>query len=293
MQVSGTGMPIVLLQTWHPYAKYLASSLPTGRQVVTIDVPGYYQGKQKKPITNIDLFSDLLDRVFAKLGFTSVDIIGQCLGGILALHYAARYPERTRRVVVVTPPLMYYEPIMNSSVRKLFSYLAKGGRVSCMAAYVIRKSILTKISKFFGGYYSLTELVSKELRRGKASDFDERVFFGILSSAFHLDLYAVIKEVKAKLLFVAGANDYVSVNSKLERIVALMSDADYRIVHKAKHAVILEQTEKVNQIVLDFLLPADTTSPALPAQKDEKAFAVPLLGAQRAYLPGSDWYRAI
>lgn len=262
LRKSGEGRAIVLIQTWHPYAKFLAESLPKGekRQIITVDIPGYYLGRQKKPIRDMDLLVRLLDQVFEKMGLSRVDLIGQCLGGVIALKYAADYPERVGKVVVATPPLVYFEPLVNVSVRRLFGFLNKGSLISRSAGYLMRKSILAKLARFFDGYHGLGELVFQELRRADKKDFDDRVFFGILLSAFKLDLWEIMRQVKAPVLMVAGEKDMSGKNGKLAEVKKTMKDIRCEVIPRARHAVVLKQTKEFNRLVLDFLVGSEAKS---------------------------------
>ena len=112
-EVRGTGQPLLLLHglgadrdVW----REVHSPLSAGRQVVALDLLGF--GQSAKPSTELRL-RDLADSVIElldELSFASVDVMGNSLGGWLALFLAVAHPERVRSVVAVAPAFLYGLP---------------------------------------------------------------------------------------------------------------------------------------------------------------------------------------
>lgn len=257
VRVSGAGFPLVLLHTWHPYAKHLLDSLPPKKyQIITFDTPGYYYKTSGKLITNLLELNHLLNKLFDHLKFEKVDLLGQCLGSVIALNFAAQHPERVRNVVAVTPPLLCYKPKVNKALKTIFSILGKNKIAQFLATHlIIKRQVLREISSLFGGYKGLTEVFAQESSLVAQTDFNPPVFFGLLSSAFRLDFSALVKKVKARTLLVSGAKDPLAKKKDLEELVKTMEDASYKLIPSAKHALVIRNTKALTQLLLPFLSP--------------------------------------
>ena len=88
------------LETWEPWAQTLSAS----HRVIRFDLPGF-------GLTGADPTGDYSDaraeKVLAalidRLGVARADLIGNSLGGKIAWNFAAAYPDRVRRLVLVSP----------------------------------------------------------------------------------------------------------------------------------------------------------------------------------------------
>jgi len=100
------GPPVVLLHglasdaaTWDRAAQHLAAH---GLRVLAVDLLGH--GRSDKPAGDylLDDFADSLDAFFPAVGLESATVCGHSLGGAIAVHFAAQYPHRVDRLVLVS-----------------------------------------------------------------------------------------------------------------------------------------------------------------------------------------------
>jgi len=106
-QLSGDGEAIVLVhgfpsESYHWELLGIINSLNADFKILSYDVRGHgnsYKpvGKENYGIGLIDDIAFLLD----KEGIDKATIVGHSMGGMIALKFASRYPERTRAVVSV------------------------------------------------------------------------------------------------------------------------------------------------------------------------------------------------
>ena len=254
-KISGSGFPLILLHTWHPYAKHLTASLPPKKfQIITFDTPGYYFKTSGKLTTNLSDLNLLLKNLLNHLKFAKVDLLGQCLGGIIALNFAQQYPKKVRNLIFITPPLICYQPKVNKALKVIFSVLEKNRLAQFLASHlVIKRQTLQNLSKFFGGYQGLAEVFATESSLVNQTDYNPEVFFGLLSSAFKLDFWETAKKVKSRTLFISGEKDPLVRNHDLEKLVKSMENASFKTIPSAKHALVMKQTEALTQTLLPFL----------------------------------------
>jgi pimeloyl-ACP methyl ester carboxylesterase len=104
---SGSGPSVILLHglfldhsTWHP----VREALSPAHRVVTPDLPGF--GASEKPHTSrfsyrIEAFAEAIADLYAALDLGRASVVGQCLGGAVALALAARHPELVSKLVLI------------------------------------------------------------------------------------------------------------------------------------------------------------------------------------------------
>lgn len=253
---AGEGFPLVLIHTHHPYAKYFLTAAPKIKnyQVMTIDIPGYYSAGQKNAVDTIDKFIDLLDKVFTQLKFKKVDLLGECLGSVIVLKYAAKYPQRTRKSVVVSLPLRIFDPKIKKTIKPLFTFLRRYSFAGNFAKAFIRFNLWKKLSNYLGGYQGFWEIFKQETLRVSQWDFDPRVFWGILADLLQVDINEFINEIQSQIIFVIGDKDRVTKRKDILKICQKKKNASCAVVPGANHGILVTHTAQFNQIVTEFLL---------------------------------------
>jgi pimeloyl-ACP methyl ester carboxylesterase len=111
------GTPVVMLHGWgaslYMFRHAFTLLPPFGIRAIAVDLRGY--GLSDKPRTRgaytLDAYLDDLDALLDALALPRVALMGQSMGGAIALHYTLRHPERVTRLVLISPaglvPIMY------------------------------------------------------------------------------------------------------------------------------------------------------------------------------------------
>jgi len=84
-----------LWTTWEPIAAVLASR----REPLLFDYPGLGESAQNPELDSLDTLADWIVNELPE----RVDMVSLSMGSALALRIAIEYPERVRRLVLVTP----------------------------------------------------------------------------------------------------------------------------------------------------------------------------------------------
>ncbi len=104
-EIHGTGEPLVLIaglatdsQSWLPIIDDLAKKY----QVVVFDNRGVGRTKPMDAKTSIRQMADDCIGLIKSLGFSSVNLLGHSMGGMIALDCAIRYPEYFSKLIVAS-----------------------------------------------------------------------------------------------------------------------------------------------------------------------------------------------
>jgi len=253
---SGTGFPLILVHTHHPYAKYFLTSIfqKTNYQVLTVDIPGYYSEKQEKAVETIDQFIDLLAKLFDHLGFQKVDLLGECLGSVIVLKFAAKYPQKVRKLVVVSLPWRVFDPKIKKTLGPILSFLKNNKIAGGLAKLFMRWNLWRGITNFLGGYQGFWDIFKQETLLVSKQNFDQKVFFGILFDLLKINPRQLLEKNQCETLFVCGEKDRITKKKEIIKFCQKDKNASYVFIPKANHSLVSKNTEEFNQIVSKFLL---------------------------------------
>ena len=111
---AGTGPPLLAL---HGLGGTKASFLPTlglmsaGHRVIAADLPGF--GDSVKPLRapyDAAYFADVMAALLDALEIDRTDVVGNSMGGRIALEMALAKPDRVDRVVLLSPAMAWLRP---------------------------------------------------------------------------------------------------------------------------------------------------------------------------------------
>jgi 2-succinyl-6-hydroxy-2,4-cyclohexadiene-1-carboxylate synthase len=232
--------------TWGP--ELIDGLAGTGHTPVLVDLPGHGSDAHTTDPARFTLEA-ALERI-ANAGAWPTDLIGYSMGGRVALHFAAAYPDRVRRLVLESSSPGIDAPAERAARRRADADLAAQIRERGIDWFVDH----WESQPLFASRARLhpdTRAVQRALRlrndpRSLAAAL-EGLGAGTLPS-----LWDRLPEIEAPTLLVVGALDakYVEI---AERMAAAMSRARVTVVPGAGHTVHLEARERWLAAVTHFL----------------------------------------
>src|SRR5690349_5259979 len=104
-ETHGTGRPLILLHGGLGSGEMFGPVLPQlaeRHQVVTVDLQGHGRTADIDRPIDVRLMAEDVAALIDYLGLDRPDLVGYSLGGGVALHTAAKYPAKARRLVAVS-----------------------------------------------------------------------------------------------------------------------------------------------------------------------------------------------
>ncbi|TRC81648.1 alpha/beta hydrolase [Mesorhizobium sp. WSM4310] len=256
---SGNGPPLVLVHTIRTQLEYfrgLAPLLAKSFTVYAIDLPGHGHSPID-PLASFDepYFRQSVIGFIEKLNLTGVTLVGESIGGALALTVAAAIPRRVERVFASNP--YDYETRYGDGLRRgnWFANLIIGSLqipiLGPFNAWMENQMVLGKIMG--GGYHDPRKLPSELLaefgrvaQRPGYKRIARKVLAGWRSWSEARDQY---RHVSTPVTLIYGDSDWSRPNER-ERTRALLPDARMFTLKDTGHFSAVENPLGLARIIL-------------------------------------------
>lgn len=258
---AGSGEPLVLLHTIRTQADYFDKIVPILARhftVYAVDLPGHgYSSIDTHAAYDEPYFRAAIVSFIEKLDLRDVTLVGESIGGVLALTVASELPDRVKAVVASNP--YDYDRRYADGVRRgnVFANIAIGSYAipifGAINAALENKLFLGWVLR--GGLYDKRNLPRDLLvefdRVGRRRGFryvERKTFAGWRSWNKARALY---KNVKAPVTFVYGDHDW---SKPAERDVNLaeIPNAKLKLLDRAGHFASLDAPDALAAAVLNF-----------------------------------------
>ena len=253
----GSGEPLVVVHGGpglaHDYLFASFSRLAKMRRLVFYDQmgSGRSQGFRPDDKVGMDELVEELEGVRKDFGLERFDLAGQSWGAVIAIHYAIRYPQNVKRLLLLEPApgSSDYLPAFQKTIMDRLGSEDK----EALAGYAKDPGLASDPVPFrkwmnlrFKAYYF--DPAKQDM--GKLDYFDgERVKKFFASSAMfgpylmNFDLYEAMKGIACPVLVVHGEYDPIP-TAAVERMALSLTNAELKIVRESGHFVHVEKAEE-------------------------------------------------
>lgn len=248
VETSGSGAPLVLLHGWGMHGGVwadVALRLAADFQVHSVDLPGN-GASAALPDTNLDALVQVLSARFGE----PLSVCGWSLGGQVALRWAAREPEKVRRLILVASTPCFSERddwlfgMQSAALEKFAAELEQNH------AATLRRFIALQLRGSENERELLLQLRERLFSRGEPDMAALRGGLGILRDA---DQRAELQSVKQPILIIAGERDKLTPPQASHYMAQAMSAARMVEVKGAAHAPFLSHPEIFVEHLKSFL----------------------------------------
>jgi pimeloyl-ACP methyl ester carboxylesterase len=97
-------VPLLIMHGWgntKETVRPLSDQLSSYTQTVAIDLPGHGQSAVPNSVWSMTDFSEAVAHFLEQRGLTKVDIVGHSFGGKTAIKFAAQFPDRVNKIVLI------------------------------------------------------------------------------------------------------------------------------------------------------------------------------------------------
>jgi 3-oxoadipate enol-lactonase len=223
--------------------------------VVDYDMRGY--GSSDRPVQAYDMevWADDLAGLMEALGIEQAHIHGTSMGGMIAIVFAGKYPERTVSVVINCAAAKL--GVTGRLIFKNWIDIARtdpDGPGSRVLAELITWEALSKRFLEEQDAEELTDLIQKILRDSNRIE----VFVAACQAMCDMDLTPWLPKIAAPALVLGGDEDVMTPWDQgpngvgQEGIYQAISNAEKHVIRGSNHSTIFDATDEHNRVVIDF-----------------------------------------
>jgi len=233
----GEGMPIVVLHgLMGGLSNFdgVASFFPKqGYKVVIPELPIYTQNILK---TNVKYFSKYVKDFITYKGFDKVILLGNSLGGHIALYHTKMYPEKMAGLVI-TGSSGLYENAMGDSYPKRgdYEYIRKKAEDVFYDPKIATKEIIDDVYSTVNDRVKLVKTLT------------------IAKSAIRHNMANDLPKMLTPTCIIWGRNDKVTPPQVADEFDQLLPNSDLYWIDKCGHAAMMEHPDEFNKILVEWL----------------------------------------
>ena len=224
-------------------------------QIVDYDLRGY--GQSDRPVQHYDMevWADDLAGLMDALEIAEAHIHGTSMGGMIAIAFAGKYPERTTSVVINCAAAK-----LGATGRLIFknwidiARMDPDGPGSRLLAELITWQALSKRFLEEQSAEELTGLIQQILRDSNRIE----VFTAACQAMCDMDLTSWLPKISSPALVLGGDEDLMTPwdqgpnGAGQEAIYRGIPNAEKHVVEGSNHSTIFDGTEEHNRVVIDF-----------------------------------------
>jgi pimeloyl-ACP methyl ester carboxylesterase len=287
-QEQGWGEPLIILPGLATSVDFWQLNVPVlarSYHVLALDLPGF--GKSAKPDVPYDLdwFCDQILLFMDAKGIHRASFIGDSMGGQLAMMIAHRHRERVDKLVLTGSCGAWPPPsrLVTAALNALWNE-------SIVTDHLRR----TWPSTFTGLFRRQTEVTRDLLRyqmaiRAEGSGYapEGRASARAMRSIFFHSCRSCLGDLSQPTLLIWGQHDHIHLFSEAATLRMGIPDSRLVVVPDAAHAVMIDQPETFNRLILAFLKDGTRAIcddfgghrlpgvPARPADPNSQALSMP------------------
>lgn len=243
-EVLGRGRPLIFLHGWVGSWRYWVPTMQAasmGYRAYALDLWGFGESAKRISMYGLENQVAMLDQFMDQLGIAKIALIGHGLGALVALSFAARFPRLVDRLMVSSLPL-------------------GAGMVNAR----LKTSPLPELADWMLGRAPGTDSA-----RVEAPKADPQAVAASLESLQLINTMDVAQGIVTPCLMVYGQNDLV-VQSPAQDVLAGLPEQFHAIFfEQAGHFPMLDDSNKFNRLLNDFLALPSGDSPRQLQLKEE------------------------
>jgi 3-oxoadipate enol-lactonase len=244
--VSGSGPWVVLIHSlathggaWDNHAAWLCKE----HTVLQYDVSGHGASPLSCITPSLDSFALELDELLQMLRVNKAHIVGVSMGGMVAQHYAIKYTQRVRSLILVATTGMNTPADRSAWMTRIATAQNSG-----MNALV---------DEFLNRWFTKNFLASKNPILEDVTNWiaNTRVdgFIAAVNAISELDTLGSLRKLTIPSLVIAGENDLATPPAVVKSVADAIDGSKYVVIPKAAHWVPLEQPERFKYELEKFL----------------------------------------
>jgi pimeloyl-ACP methyl ester carboxylesterase len=254
----GEGPPVVLVHglsgNWQNWLEAIPTLVEAGHRAIALDLPGFGHSEMPGEPISIPGYGRAVGGVLDALGVVGpATVVGSSMGGFIAAEIAIAQPERVERLVLVSAAALWSEQararplVVASRVSRFYAPLIVSGWEVIARLPRLRNEALR------GAGIRSPHRISGPLAYELLSGAGKPGFVDALQALYDYRIRDRLPEIACPTLVVWGADDALVPLKHAFEYEQLIPRARAVVFRRTGHAPMLEQPERFNAALLEFL----------------------------------------
>ncbi len=215
----------------------------------TLSYDKYGRGYSDRPDVTYDqdLYKRQLLELLDKLALTEpFDLVGLSLGGGTAVNFTARYPDRVRNLVLISPlinnfkvPFFFRIPVFGEFMARIAGIRVIVNRFASLFEKNPESEKYTRLFVEQTTYKGFQRSVLSMLRNDAVGDYS--------------NAYQIIGDQKRDILLIWGTEDTEITKEMIRDIRSFIPHLKFKPVEGVGHGIVFQKPDTVNNLIIDFL----------------------------------------
>jgi pimeloyl-ACP methyl ester carboxylesterase len=242
----GEGEPLILLHGLFGALSNFESLIVHFRQTHKVVVPMLPLFELDLLHTSVGGFAKYMHKFIEKRGYTDYHLLGNSLGGHIALVHVLKHPEKVKSLIL-TGSSGLYESGMGDSYprRKDYEYIRKKTELTFYDPATATTQLIDEVYEICNNRLQLVRILA------------------LAKSAIRNNLGEELGQIKQPTLLVWGNQDSVTPPFVAQEFQRLIPNSELRFIDKCGHAPMMEQPEEFNRVLEEFLTKIKKTAATL------------------------------
>lgn len=217
--------------------------IAAGMRPIAPDAPGFGDSRYNGRNWSFKNVAASLSALLDELGTGPAHVVGLSMGGVLAQQFALDTPRLARSLTLVST----FSVLRPDSFSQWVYFLRRAAVVFTLGP---KKQAETVARRIFPGPGQ------EALRQMAAAQFasaDPRAYRAAMRSLSWFDSRKRLREIMMPALVITGADDSTVLPERQKLLVEGITGAKQVIIQNAGHAVAIDQAERFNQTLIQFL----------------------------------------
>jgi len=261
-QVYGTGFPVIFIhgygakkEIWRTQVVDISKKF----QAITFDLRGTGESDRPNLPYTMKMLAGDVKGLMDFIGLEKAHLVGRSFGGMIAQHFALRYPEKVEKLILIAtnfgrtdtdwveiPKKGRLEEIETIKHDPLKAFKQKSRWVFHVK---FRKEMEANPTKRFFNIFSMEDLI-KESTINPSRPQDIKNQAEAMKTHFTLER---LHEIKNKTLLIAASHDRLMPVSVMTEMRKRIPNSELKVINEAGHFMTLSRASEVNDIILNFL----------------------------------------
>lgn len=249
---TGNGPPLVLLHTIRTQLDYFEKLVPLLSEryhVIALDLPGHGQSTIASEAYTEEFFRQAVSEFITKLDLKDATLVGESIGGVLALTVSTELPDRVKRIVSLNP-YDYGEKFGGGIRRSRNGWMV--GLFNIFGSYTFEPRFVTA-AVMAGGFHDRTSLPEDLLTEfsltGKRAGYRRAEYSVFKNWKTWIDARQLYSRIRTPVTLIYGSDDWSKIEEREQNQKAI-ANSELITIEKSGHFTALENPEEVAKIIL-------------------------------------------